>query len=826
MWHVLWIAFASRRMGANVSPLRQCRQGGWGDSNGCVLCILRVMMTSPEIVALPDTERVADLRRRVRHAMEKPPARWPIPARIDERFLRDPMPVRKGRAIALKLAHMPTEIWDGQLFAGSMTLEEPRSHAEWDFPDYVTEQERKDAAAKGLSIRSVFGHIVPDYPKLLAKGLRGIRAEAEDQRANARNAEEVAFLDSVVIALDAVADFASRLADRCQAEADELGRSAAGPSRRGRSSGPVTLVSRATRAEELRQMAANLRQAPSGPSQTFWQGLQSVWLLHMIFHSTMDGNAMGRVDQYVWPLLEADLDAGRIDMQAAAELVDCFCLKFNERAKTTEDQRPDARRDEPLDLGRRTRHYTSSQIGRNRDGLDATNHWLQNIVIGGLTTDARDGTNPLTFLLLRSYRRNRMTNPLLAVRVHKDAPEDLLSAVCETLKDGGGMPAIFNDEAIIPALERIGIPTPDARDYTNDGCWEVIIPGRTDFRFQRLSAMLCLEWALNRGRSRLDGVRQGPDTGDPRAFAGFDEVWRAFDTQLDAMIARVVAQVVRTIDDRSTIAPVPLLSALIDGAIESRRDMTAGGAKFRTFGMLCEGAAHAIDSLTAVKTVVFEQKAATMAELCDALDADFKGCELLRKRLLDAPKYGNDDERADSVGREMIDAFTRAVNRHAEARRSLIRFPCGVGTFSWYIGIGEGLAASPDGRLAREPVSSNFSPALGRDVEGLPAAILSYSGMNHADLPAGGPLDLRVSRRLVEGSEGTARMAALIRGLVRTGGTMMTLTVADVEELRAAQREPEEHKSLRVRMGGWSAYFTMLSREQQEHHIRRQEGRK
>ena len=159
------------------------------------------------------------------------------------------------------------------------------------------------------------------------------------------------------------------------------------------------------------------------------------------------------------------------------------------------------------------------------------------------------------------------------------------------------------------------------------------------------------------------------------------------------------------------------------------------------------------------------------------------------------------------------------------APRSAIKFPCGVGTFSWYIGIGEGLGASPDGRLAGEPVSSNFSPALGRDVEGLPAAILSYAKMHHGNLPAGGPLDLRLAARLVEGEEGTARMAGLIRGFVDTGGAMMTLTVADTEELRAAQREPEKYRSLRVRMGGWCAYFTMLSREQQDHHIRRQEGR-
>lgn len=762
------------------------------------------MSQAAHALRMPTTPRVADLRRRVREAMEKPPVRWDCPARIDAAFLGEPLCVRKARAIALKLSAMPTDLWEGQLLAGSMTLEQPRLHAEWGFPDYLTDAERAEAKRRGLGT-GCFGHIVPDYPALLAQGLRGIRAEAEDQRPAARGEAETAFLDSVVIALDAVMAFAARLAERCDAEA------ARRPDE--------------TRARELRRMAADLRQVPAGPAETFRQALESVWLLHMVFHSTLNGNALGRVDQYAWPYLAADLDAGRIDLPAAAELVDCFCLKFNERAKTTEDQRPEARQAETPDFTRRTRHATSSQIGTHRDRIDATNHWLQNIVLGGVTPDGADGTNGLTFLLMESYRRNRMTNPLLTLRVHRDTPGELLAAACETLKDGGGMPAIFNDEAIIPALERIGIPTGDARDYTNDGCWEVILPGRTDFRFQRLSVMLCLEWALNRGRSRMDGLQGGIDAGDARRFATFEDVWRAFEAQLDCMVARTVAHVVETIDDRSTFAPVPLLSALIDGAIRRRRDMTAGGAKFRTFALLAEGAAHAIDSLTAIRTVIFEDRQATMAELCDALDADFDGCELLRKRLRAAPKYGNDDDRADAVGRRLIESFTAAVARHAESHRDLLAFPCGVGTFSWYVGIGQGLGASPDGRLAGEPVCSNFSPALGRDVEGLPAAILSYAKMHHSHLPAGGPLDLRVARRLVEGGDGTARLAAMIRALVDAGGAMMTLTVADAEELRAAQRQPESYKSLRVRMGGWSAYFTMLSREQQDHHIRRQEGR-
>ncbi len=750
-----------------------------------------------------DTQRVLALRERVRRAMRLPPAAWHCPDRIPEDQMTGPLPVRKALAIRLKLSHMPSDLWKGQLFAGSMTLESPRVHAEWGFPDYLTDREREQAARRGLSIRSVFGHIVPDYERLLRKGLCGIRADAEAQLGGA-DRRETAFLNSVIIAVDAVMDYAARLALRCEREAQ--------------------CCPRPERAAELQRMAANLRQAPADPARTFWQALQSVWLLHMVFHSTMNGNALGRLDQYVWPYLEGDLEAGRIDYATAAELVSCFCLKFNERAKATEDQLPESREPEELDFEKRTRHDTSSQVGTRRDSIDATNHWLQNIVIGGLAPDGADSTNPLTFLLLEAYRRNRMTNPLLTVRVHRESPAELLRAACEALKEGGGMPAVFNDETLVPALERLGIAECDARDYTNDGCWEVIIPGRTDFKFQRLSLMLCLEWALNRGRGRRDGSVRGLRTPDPRQMTSFGEVWYAFVRQLDHMVRRVTRRVVQSLDERSTVAPVPLLSALLDGPIEKRRDMTAGGAKYTTFGMLAESAAHAIDSLTAIKSVVFDEGAATMAELCDALEADFCGHGRLRAKLLAAPKYGNADQRADAMGRRVIDAFTECVRRHATRYETRARFPCGVGTFSWYIGIGEGLGASPDGRREGEPVSSNFSPALGRDVEGIPAAILSYGAMPHRELPAGGPLDMRIQKRLVEREDGTDRMAALIRAFVDSGGSMMTLTVTDTEELRAAQREPENYESLRVRMGGWCAYFTMLSREQQEHHIRRQEA--
>jgi formate C-acetyltransferase len=768
---------------------------------------------------IPDTARVRDLRTRVRDAMEAPPTKWECPRRLPEEAMVRSVPVRKASAIALKLAHMPTDLWRGQLFAGSMTLEQPRMHAEGGFPDYLTASEHSDAEARGLGT-GCFGHIVPDYPLLLSRGLSDIRAEAKRRLDSARTerldaggsgsgrSHRCDFFESVIVALDGVMSFAKRLSLQCGSDARE----------------ETDEIRRA----ELFRMAEDLEVVPAFPARTFTQALQAVWLLHMIFHSTKNGNAVGRLDQYAWPYLERDLREGRLAAEDAAELVDCFMLKFNERAKTTEDQAPDRRGPSQVTDRRRAKkragHRTSSQLGNSRDRIDATNHWLQNIIVSGLTPDGQDGTNLLSYLILRSFRRNKMTNPLVTVRAHDGSPDELIRYSCEVLKDGGGMPAFFNDEALVPAIEDLDISPADARDYTNDGCWEVIIPGKTDFTFQRLSLMLCVEWALNRGVTRRTGTVEGLPTGDPVAFADFDDVWKAFSAQLDAMVGKTVDRVIERRDERNIYAPVPLLSALIEGTLDSGTDLTAGGAKYRTYGMLAEGAAHAIDSLVAIKTRVFDEGSISMRELNAALDADFEGREGLRRLLETAPKYGNDDERADAIGRDVIALFCELVAKHSERHKEAMRFPCGVATFSWYIGIGEGLGASADGRGEGAPVSSNFSPALGRDMAGIPPAINSYGKMPHELLPAGGPLDLRVPRRLVGGVDGTTRMAGLVRGFIARRGSMMTITVADVEELKAAQRNPEQYRSLRVRMGGWCAYFTTLSHEQQNHQIKRQEG--
>ncbi len=622
-------------------------------------------------------------------------------------------------------------------------------------------------------------------------------------------ADKRAFLQAVILSGEAVVKFAHRHAEL----AERLAAEAKNPRQR----------------REFLQIAVHCRHVPENPPRTFYEALQSFWLLHLVFHCTMDNLACGRFDQYMYPFFKRDVERGNLTLNAAQEMLDCLFLKFNERVESNRDEiesRVDLeKREREMEeaWGRRSA-FGSGQKLMARDRIDATNHWLQNIIVGGLKPDGADGTNELTFLCLEAYRRNEMTNPVMTVRLHRHSPDALVRKACEVIRQGGGMPAIFNDEALIPAIQAMGIPTEDARDYCNDGCWETIIAGKTDFRFTRFGLLRCLEWALNRGVSRVDGKKESIDTGDPRTFKTFDDVMNAFKAQLDYQMQGIVTQRAERWTDRACIAPVPLLSSLLDGPVETATDMTAGGAKYITFGIIGDGGAHAFDSLAAIKKVVFDDGAATMSELMDALDNNFTDRPDLRRKLLDAPKYGNDDDYADSIARECVAYFTERV-RHYAQQYPYMKFPTGVGTFSWYVAIGGGLGASPDGRLFAEPVSSNFSPALGADVNGPCAAVKSHAKMEMMNLPVGSPLDLRLDTKLVTGKEGLQRLTAFVRSFIECGGNMMTITVTDVETLRKAQREPEKYRNLRVRMGGWSAYFTALSKEQQEHHIRRQGGR-
>jgi formate C-acetyltransferase len=323
----------------------------------------------------------------------------------------------------------------------------------------------------------------------------------------------------------------------------------------------------------------------------------------------------------------------------------------------------------------------------------------------------------------------------------------------------------------------------------------------------------------------------GPDTGDPRGFRTFQELMDAWKAQTNFQIKQGIDYIGGGIADgtlehsrHGRYCYNPLLSALTFDCIERGRDVTKCGARYTMWHVMGEGVANTINAMAALREMVFQDGSLTMGDLLSALAADWEGHENLRQRIISrAPKFANDDARADDIGREMMAHFVERARVHAERWYPTVIFPRSVGTFSWYVSIGREVGATPDGRRRGEAVAANFSPVPGTDASGPLAAISSYVGMHSGECAAGAPIDLRLSKSGLKGAAGTERLAGLIETFIHLGGNMLTLTVTDVQELKRAMEQPEEYRHLRVRMGGWSAYFTMLSREQQLLHIRRVE---
>lgn len=764
------------------------------------------------------------LHRRLMEEMLTPRDGWE-PAEdllADPSFAALPLILRKARAVKYLLDNMPIHIYDDELIVGNFVAKKHKKA----FPNYAKPEEAAAAAERELSIQSVYGHAVPQYSRVLSKGLSGIIADAQQRIAEIQSgkngvapmsptpiAEDVAqgvdFLEAVIIVCQAVIDWAHRYAALAEHMAGDR--------------------ADARRAAELRRIAAACRWAPEHQPRSFQEALQGFWFVHAALHNTLTHSACGRFDQFVYPYFKMDYEAGRLDLAAAQELVDSLWIKFNERAiidreiaETKVDgaaieRRMAALRKKGIDPNAGTDPYERLQA---RDSVDATNHWLQNIILAGQNEKGEDVSNEVTYLCLNSLQKLEVTNPVVSLRLHRDSPPELVRRCAEVIRSGGGMPAIFNDEALIPALQKVGFPLEHARDYTNDGCWEVIVPGRTEFRFTRLGLLRCLEWALNRGRSLLDDEQEAPDTGDPAQFATFDELYAAFWKHVERWITFIVEGRTSNYGAPGMIAPDPLFSATLEGPVERARDVTVGGARYIHQALIGEGISHTADSLAAIRRLVYEEKRLTMADLAKLLRENFAGQEDFRQLLVRyVPKFGNDEEYVDSIYADIVRTFSKTVRKQAAAH-PWMTFSQGMGTFSWYIAIGEGLGASADGRVAKAPVASNCSPSAGADLNGPAAAIRSFTKADLTDLATGSPLDLRLPASLFKGEEGLDRLTALLRSFVDMKGNIMTITVSDAATLRAAQREPERYRGLRVRMGGWSAYFIALSKEQQEYHIK------
>jgi pyruvate formate-lyase/glycerol dehydratase family glycyl radical enzyme len=603
-------------------------------------------------------------------------------------------------------------------------------------------------------------HVTPDYPAVLAKGFQGLREEAEAAGREAASPAEAAFTEAAAIAAQAAIAFGNRWSAFCAAEA---GRAA-----------------RPDRAAELRRLAEILARVPARPARGFHEAVQSVFLTHVMVHqeSFQHGVSFGRVDQYLYPYYRRDREAGRITREEAVEILGCFLGKAAELL--------------PLFNAMATEYFS---------GLSSAS----GLTLGGVDAAGRDATNELSFLVLEAYDQMRLRQPNLHVRVHPDSDPGFLARAHEILARGGGMPALFNDRTVVPALEDAGVEHADARDYAIVGCVEWGVPARS---FPAAGAcFLSLPAALDRA---LHGGEHADAGGRPREFGSMEAIAAALRDEVERAVDAAAAGNDAIERAHARHRPTPLLSLLVQGCLASRVEVNAGGARYDSTGMQGVGLADVADSLTAIETLVFREKRSTLAALMEAVDADFEGHEALRTRILERiPRYGQDRGRAEHWARTVADLTCQAVRRHRNPRDG--PYLPGFWTMTTHVGFGRRLGALPSGRRAGQPLSDGISPANGADRLGPTASMRSAAQVGSPRVGNGLCLNEKIDPWLVRGEAGTRILVALTRGYFDAGGMQVQYNVVDPQELIDARAHPERHRDLVVRISGYSAYFNDLT---------------
>jgi formate C-acetyltransferase len=506
------------------------------------------------------------------------------------------------------------------------------------------------------------------------------------------------------------------------------------------------------------------------------------------------------MDQYLYPFYRGDLAAGRLNEAAAIELLECLWVGMAQF----------------VDL------YISPTGGAFNEGYA---HW-EAVTIGGQTPEGRDAVNELTYLFLHSKREFPLSYPDLAARVHTRSPERYLWEVAETIKEGSGFPKLINDEEVVPLYVSKGAAFAEALDYAVSGCSEARMPNRDTFTSgcAYINFAAALEMTLSNGRMHKYGPAPiGIETGDPRRFAGWEEFFNAYLTQQTEFIKQAFIQQYHINRLRARHFAAPLASALHDlctaACLDLHQPKIPGGIDLGYFEFI--GYATVVDSLAAVKTLVYEEKRLTMAELLAALENDFAGREDLRQMLLNAPRYGNNDPAADAIAKDVdraAIAFTRRYAPELGVHLDLRYVP-----FTSHVPFGKVVAATPNGRRAFTPLSDGSSASQGADHRGPTAVLLSNYNTKNLDCRerASRLLNIKLTPACVAGEAGTRKLVAFIRTWCDLRLWHVQFNIINPETLRAAQREPENYRGLLVRIAGYSAYFVELTADLQNDLIAR-----
>lgn len=630
---------------------------------------------------------------------------------------------------------------------------------------------------------------VHDYEKILKRGFGGIKAEALekiealDPLSPFDNVEKKPFLEGIVIVCDAIITWARRHSEL----AAELAKKESDPVRKA----------------ELEKMAEICAHVPEHPARTFHEAVQSQWFTQMfsrIEQKTGTIVSNGRMDQYFYPYYQADVEAGILDDEKALELLECLWVGMAQF----------------IDL------YVSPTGGAFNEGYA---HW-EAVTIGGQTPEGRDATNELTYMFLKSKREFPLHYPDLAARIHSRSPERYLADVAETIKDGSGFPKLINDEEVVPLYVSKGATFAEAYDYAVSGCTEARMPNRDTYTSggAYINFVAALEMVLHNGKMLKHGDEVlGLETGNPLEMSSWDEFWNAYEKQHHHFLKTAFYQQYVINNLRAKHFAQPMGSAMHDLCMKHCLDLHTPqipeGINMGYFEHM--GLGTLVDSLCAIKKLVFEDKKLTMKEVIEACDCNFEGKEDVRQLLMTAPCYGNDDEYADEVANKVDSLNVLYGQKYAKelGMHNDVRYV----PFTSHVPFGKVVGASPNGRYAWTALSDGSSASHGADHNGPTAVLLSnYTSKNygHRDRAAR-MLNIKFTPKCVEGEEGTDKLVSFIRTFCDLKLWHVQFNVINKDTLIAAQKDPEKYRSLIVRIAGYSAYFVDLSPDLQNDLIAR-----
>jgi len=742
-------------------------------------------------------------------------------------------PVWRARAFKHLLEHRTICILDGELIVGEKgpapkatpTYPELCCHSLEDFeildnrektPFRVDEQARREQAEtvipfwQGRSMRDrILESMTPEWHEAYEAG---IFTEFMEQRSPGHTVLDdkiyrkgmLDFIADIEKAMDGLDDTHDPLAGarreqlkamKIAAEAIiTLGRRHAAEARR-----QARVEKNAKRRAELEEIARICDKVPANRPDTFHEALQYYWFVHLGVTSELnpwDAFNPGKLDQHLCPFYRRETAAGTLTRREAEELLHCFWIKFNNQPA-------------PPKVG-----VTAAESSTYTD--------FAQINTGGVKPDGSDAVNEVTYLLLDVIEEMRLLQPSSSVQLSKKNPDRFMKRAAKIIRTGFGQPSVFNTDVVIQEMVRTGKTLQDARNGGTSGCVETGAFGKENYCLTGyFNLPKILEITLNDGVDPQSGKRLGPQTGHAAEFKNYDELFEAFERQVRHFVDIKIRgnQVIEQL--YAYHLPVPFLSLLIDDCIATGRDYHAGGARYNTSYIQGVGLGSITDSLSAIRHHVFNDKTVSMTELMDALDSNFDGQERLRQLLINrTPRYGNDDDRADDIMREVFEAYFNAIDGRPNSKGGSYRINLLPTTVHVYFG--SVIGAMPDGRRAGRPLSEGISPVQGADRKGPTAVLRSAAKIDHTRT-GGTLLNQKFTPQVLKDEEGLDKLVQLVRGYFRLDGHHIQFNVVDAETLRKAQASPEEYRDLIVRVAGYSDYFCDLGEALQEEIITRTE---